>query len=96
MAPYTAGLPPFSDSTYFGLGLILGNGWRLQNLSLNGYSGVLAYLPQGKVTIALTTTNSQAASLAQSGYLPLWKLTSSSRSDPPDAVISSTGPTPFA
>jgi CubicO group peptidase (beta-lactamase class C family) len=68
VAPYTAGLPPFSDSTYFGLGLIVGNGWRLQNPSLNGYSGVLAYLPEGKVTIALTTTNTEAAAMAEKNF----------------------------
>jgi CubicO group peptidase (beta-lactamase class C family) len=68
LAPYTAGLPPFSDSTYFGLGLVVGNGWRLQNPSLNGYSGVLAYLPQGKVTIALATTNTQPASTVEENF----------------------------
>ncbi len=67
-APYTAGLPPFSDSTYFGLGLIIGNGWRLQNPSLNGYGGVLAYLPEGKVTVAIATTNSRRASLSEASF----------------------------
>lgn len=68
VAPYTADLPPFSDTTYFGLGLVVGNGWRLQNPSLNGFSGVLAYLPQGKVTIAIATTNSHESSLAEKNF----------------------------
>jgi CubicO group peptidase (beta-lactamase class C family) len=68
VAPYTADLPPFSNSTYYGLGLVIGNGWRLQNPSLNGYSGVLAYLPQRKVTIAIATTNSRPASLAEKNF----------------------------
>jgi len=64
LAPSTAGLPPNSRSVYFALGLIVANGWRLQNPSLNGYSGVMAYLPQGTLSIAVTTTNTKAASLA--------------------------------
>jgi D-alanyl-D-alanine carboxypeptidase len=68
VAPSTAGLPPFSKSTYYALGLIVGNGWRIQNPSLNGYSGVMAYLPQGKLSIALTATNTKAASLAERNF----------------------------
>lgn len=55
-------------SVYFAFGLFVANGWRLQNPTFNGYSGVIAYLPQGKLTIAVTTTNGKAASLAEHGF----------------------------
>jgi CubicO group peptidase (beta-lactamase class C family) len=68
VAPSTAGLPPFSTSAYYGLGLIAGNGWRLQNPNLNGYSGVLGYQTHGKITVAITTTNSPASAAADEAF----------------------------
>ena len=68
VAPSTAGFPPFSDSAYYGLGLIAGNGWRLENPILNGYSGVLGYLTHGKITVAITTTNSPASAAADEAF----------------------------
>jgi len=62
VAPYVAGT---SDPAYFGFGMIVGNGWRIQNPFLNGYSGVMAYLPAGRLRIALMTTNSKPASLIE-------------------------------
>jgi D-alanyl-D-alanine carboxypeptidase len=68
VAPSTAGYPGFTEASYYGLGLLVGNGWRLQNPNLNGYAGVLGYLPQGKLTVAITTTNNRAASLAEEAF----------------------------
>jgi D-alanyl-D-alanine carboxypeptidase len=68
VAPSTAGYPGFTDASYYGMGLLVGNGWRLQNPNLNGYAGVLGYLPQGKLTVAITTTNNRAASLAEEAF----------------------------
>ena len=56
-------VPPNSPSVHYGLGLLVSNGWRIQNPSLNGYSGVVAHLPVGRLTIALTTTSTQPGSL---------------------------------
>jgi CubicO group peptidase (beta-lactamase class C family) len=55
-------------SIYFGLGVVVSNGWRLQNPSLNGYSGFMAYLPQGKLSVALTTTNNRPAALTGENF----------------------------
>ena len=52
----------------YGLGLIAGNGWRLQNPNLNGYSGVLGYQTHGKITVAITTTNSPASAAADEAF----------------------------
>ncbi len=55
----------------FGFGVILANAWRLQNPSLNGYGGIMASLPQAELTVALTTTATKAASLAEASTTDL-------------------------
>ncbi len=44
-APTTASYPGFSEDLYFGLGVVVVNTWELQNPELNGYTGIMAYLP---------------------------------------------------
>ncbi len=55
----------------FGFGVILAKDWRLSNPSLNGYGGIMAYLPEGDLTVALTTTATKAASLAEASTTDL-------------------------
>ncbi|MFA9400807.1 MAG: serine hydrolase domain-containing protein [Acidobacteriota bacterium] len=51
---------------YFGLGLLAGGGWRMQNPQLNGYTAISGYLPARKLTIAVTATNRLKAAKADS------------------------------
>ncbi len=55
-APTTAGMGGFTRSFYFALGIIVANGWYLQNPMLNGYTGVMAYLPSRRLSVAIVTT----------------------------------------
>jgi CubicO group peptidase (beta-lactamase class C family) len=57
VGPSTADVPPLSPELYYGLGVLVRNGWIVQNPSLAGYSGVMAYLPARRITIAVTSTN---------------------------------------
>jgi D-alanyl-D-alanine carboxypeptidase len=61
----TPRVPPNTKAMHYGLGLLVSNDWRIQNPSLNGYSGVLAYLPAAKLSVALTTTSTAAGSLIE-------------------------------
>jgi hypothetical protein len=52
----TVGFAGFRSDLYFGLGIIVASGWRLQNPMLNGYTGIMAYLPSRKLSVAIVTT----------------------------------------
>ncbi|MEV0411468.1 serine hydrolase domain-containing protein [Streptomyces sp. NPDC050448] len=41
---------------HFGIGLIVQNGWILQNPSFSGYAAIMAYLPSERLAIAVSTT----------------------------------------
>jgi CubicO group peptidase (beta-lactamase class C family) len=56
LEPRTASLPRLSPERYYGLGILVLNGWVLQNPSFFGYSGLMAYLPPKRIAIAVTTT----------------------------------------
>jgi D-alanyl-D-alanine carboxypeptidase len=56
LEPRTASLPKMSTERYYGLGILVSNGWVMQNPSFFGYSGLMAYLPEKKIAIAVTTT----------------------------------------
>ena len=56
VAPNTAGLPPLSPAFYYGLGVNVAPPWRFQNPLLNGYSGIMAYLPDKRLSIAIVST----------------------------------------
>lgn len=60
-APSTVGLPPMTPNLYYGLGIIVARTWRVQNPMLNGWTGVMAYLPSQRISVALTTTAGQRA-----------------------------------
>lgn len=61
----TPRVAPNTPAVHYGLGLLVANGWRIQNPSLNGYSGVLAYLPASRLTVALTVTTTKPGSLIE-------------------------------
>ena len=63
LEPLTAGLAPWSDDVYFGLGVFSINGWIVQNPSFHGYAATMAYLPARKLALAVTVTLDPGASL---------------------------------
>jgi hypothetical protein len=48
--------PPWNDKTYYGFGVFLINGWIVQNPSFAGYAATMAYLPQRKLGLVVSTT----------------------------------------
>ncbi len=67
-APTTAGYPGFSDDLYFGLGVVVVNTWELQNPELNGYTGIMAYMPSRKIALAIAVTRGQSAAATGTNY----------------------------
>jgi CubicO group peptidase (beta-lactamase class C family) len=61
--PLTAGLAPWSEDVYYGLGVFSINGWIVQNPSFHGYAATMAYLPAQKLALAVTVTLDPGASL---------------------------------
>jgi CubicO group peptidase (beta-lactamase class C family) len=56
VANTSAGLPGTKPEYYYGLGELIDGDWVVQNPMLNGYTGVMAYLPQRKLSVAIVTT----------------------------------------
>lgn len=57
LAPYSRGLPGAPPFDY-GLGVLQGNtGWFFANPQVNGYIGILAYLPRRDISIMVENTN---------------------------------------
>lgn len=56
LAPTTAAFPPMTTEIYYGLGVVVSNGWLLQTPSFGGYSAVVGYLPDRGAGFALTST----------------------------------------
>ena len=50
------GLPGTRPGYHYGLGELIAGDWVLQNPMLNGYTGVMAYLPQRRLSLAIVTT----------------------------------------
>jgi hypothetical protein len=74
IAPITAGLtrvpaaPPFSHRSYYGLGVLVANGWEFQNPDLNGWTSIMAVLPSRRIAIALSVTEDQRAAGTPTNY----------------------------
>jgi hypothetical protein len=69
-APTTVGMGGFTKHYYFGLGVLVVNGWYLQNPNLNGYTGAMAYLPGRQLSVAIVATHRLGAS-DELSYAPL-------------------------
>ena len=68
-APETAGLSPtLTDAFYYGLGILVANGWSFQNPNLIGYTGIQAYLPPSEISVGLTVTNGPDAAASDINY----------------------------
>ncbi len=54
-----------SKGLYYGLGIVVGNGWRFQNPMLNGYTGIMAYLPGRRLSLAAVATAQPRAAASE-------------------------------
>jgi CubicO group peptidase (beta-lactamase class C family)/pimeloyl-ACP methyl ester carboxylesterase len=63
-----SGLGHVAPGIHFGLGILVGNGWRVQNPNLNGYTGIEAYLPSRQMSVAIVTTLSQRIGASETAY----------------------------
>ena len=63
IAPATAGYKPWSETTYYGLGVFVVNGWVLQNPFFAGYAATMGYLPAGKLSLAVSVTQEETAAM---------------------------------
>jgi D-alanyl-D-alanine carboxypeptidase len=70
-APTTVGMGSFTSDFYFGLGIIVADGWYLQNPMLNGYTGAMAYLPGRRLSVAIVTTTRQRSAGDERAYATL-------------------------
>ena len=58
-----AGLGPLTDETGYGMGVLHGHGWSLANPQADGYTGVVAYLPEKKAAVFVAASQSQAGDI---------------------------------
>lgn len=65
VANTSAGLPGTSPEYHYGLGTLVTNGWTVQPPMLNGYTGIMAYLPKRKLSVAIVTTTLPSADAEQ-------------------------------
>ncbi len=71
--PITAGLPgipgpQFDQDFYYGLGVVVLNGWQFQNPQINGFASIGAYLPSRKISLAVTATEGPQAAKTSINY----------------------------
>jgi D-alanyl-D-alanine carboxypeptidase len=67
VAPLSKGLPGAPKTVDYGLGILVGRGWLVQNPVFNGYTGMLAYLPSQRIAMLIEVThgpNATATSIA--------------------------------
>lgn len=55
-APTSVGIPPFTKSLYYALGITMANGWEFQNPFIDGYTGVSGYLKAQDISVGIVTT----------------------------------------
>lgn len=60
-APLTAKFKPWSETTYYGLGIFVVEGWIVQNPSFAGYAATMAYLPSRNLALAVSVTLGERA-----------------------------------
>jgi CubicO group peptidase (beta-lactamase class C family) len=73
VAPDTVGLPGIAAAFYYGLGINVAPPWRFQNPVLNGYSGIMAYLPDRRLAIAIVATTGPESPLVESFSVVLFR-----------------------
>lgn len=66
VAPVSSGLN--LPQVRYGLGVLVSNGWRFQNPMLNGYTGIAAYLPRRRLSVAIVTTTLPRSATSESAF----------------------------
>lgn len=61
LEPTTSGMGRWNRRRYFGLGVVVINGWILQTPLFHGYAGVMAYLPARDISVAIVSTKAPRA-----------------------------------
>jgi CubicO group peptidase (beta-lactamase class C family) len=61
LAPMTAAFKPWSQKSFYGLGIVVLDGWLVQFPSFAGYAAGMAYLPSKKLAIAVAVTLQEGA-----------------------------------
>jgi CubicO group peptidase (beta-lactamase class C family) len=56
IAPTTVGLGRWQKKNYYGLGVILLNGWLVQNPQIGGYNLIFAHLPSRRLSVVIAAT----------------------------------------
>ncbi len=64
----TAGLGPFNETFYYGLGVLAANSWVFQNPQLNGWRAIMAYQPTRRLGLGLVVTTGQVAADSGANY----------------------------
>lgn len=69
-ANLTTGLSPLfpDESFYYGLGILVMNGWQFQNPNLTGFTGIQGYLPGRDISVGLTVTDGPSAARTGINY----------------------------
>ena len=68
-APVTVGLSPsMTEDLYYGLGILVADGWQFQNPNLTGYTGIQGYFPPADIAVGLTVTNGPSAATTDINY----------------------------
>jgi D-alanyl-D-alanine carboxypeptidase len=70
-APITAHLAPFDSHRYYALGILVDNGWQIQNPVIDGYTGIMAYLPSRGLSVGVVTTQLPQSSANATSYASL-------------------------
>ena len=58
------GLGPLTEQTHYGMGALITHDWILANPQLDGYTGVVSYLPPKKVAVVVSATLTDEGDIA--------------------------------
>jgi D-alanyl-D-alanine carboxypeptidase len=73
IAPATAKLKPWTETVFYGLGIVVLDGWLVQFPSFSGYGAGMAYLPSRRIAIALAVTLREDASVGDNRSIEIAK-----------------------
>ena len=65
LAPEAAGLGPLTTEVYYAMGVLVGGGWVGSNPQVDGYSGIVTYHPEQKVTVVVFATMGPEGDIAE-------------------------------
>jgi len=73
LAPTTIGMGPWNEDRYFGLGVVVTDGWVVQTPSFHGFFGLMAYLPEKDLSLAIYTTKLESAEIDPNPSLQIFQ-----------------------